>query len=155
MKTRFLFPNRFKRIGWIILIPSIIIGFIYLISPDIFCLKVNVFAILSGEIGFDNFSLIRHNIVDEIICIFLIIGAFLVGFSKEKIEDEFIEKVRLESLLWSVYINYSLLFLAIIFIYGMPFLDVMVFNMFTTLIIFIFRFKIILFINSNKTKHEE
>ncbi len=27
MKTRFLFPYRFKKIGWFLLVPSVIIGF--------------------------------------------------------------------------------------------------------------------------------
>ena len=31
MKTNYLFPNKFKRIGWFILIPSAIIGLITLI----------------------------------------------------------------------------------------------------------------------------
>ena len=31
MKTNYLFPNKFKRIGWLILIPSAIVGLVTLI----------------------------------------------------------------------------------------------------------------------------
>ena len=55
-------------------------------------------------------------------------------------EDEFIEKIRLESLVWSVYANYILLLLAMVFLYNFDFLWFMTFNMFTILIFFIIRF---------------
>jgi hypothetical protein len=77
-----------------------------------------------------------------------------VGFSKEKREDEFIEKIRLSSLLWAVWVNYGLLTLGFLFFFNMAFIYVMVYNMFTVLIIFIVRFNYILYKN-NKTVLDE
>jgi hypothetical protein len=71
----------------------------------------------------------------------------MVGFSKEKNEDEYIANLRLSSLMWAVWVNYALLLLSFIFVYGMGFLHVMIYNMFTVLIIFIGRFNLILFKN--------
>ena len=71
----------------------------------------------------------------------------MVGFSKEKNEDEYIANLRLSSLMWAVWVNYVLLLLCFIFVYGMGFLHVMIYNMFTVLIIFIGRFNLILFKN--------
>ena len=50
MKTNYLFPNKFKRIGWLILIPSAIVGLVTLIyeyEPSF--LGVNVPAIFIDD----------------------------------------------------------------------------------------------------------
>jgi biotin transporter BioY len=73
-----------------------------------------------------------------------IIGALLVGFTKEKHEDEFIAELRLSSIFWAVWVNYIILLAAFLFVYGTPFLTVMIYNMFTVLIIFIVRFNFLL-----------
>ncbi|VAW16950.1 hypothetical protein MNBD_BACTEROID05-629 [hydrothermal vent metagenome] len=85
-------------------------------------------------------GIVNNNILNEILGISMIVGSILVAFSKEKDEDEFISKIRLESLVWATYLNYAILFLAFIFVYDLSFLWVMIFNMFTILIFFIIRF---------------
>lgn len=153
-----LLPHKFKRIGWFLLIPAKIVG-IFLGFRDIKLnfLEARVFAILSGEIFTDNkvMEFIQDNIFDELVAIVFLVGAFFVGFSREKKEDEFISKLRLSSLLWAVYVNYALLFLAIVFIYGTAFLTVMIYNMFTILIIFIVRFNYLLYRNSKLVSDEK
>ena len=146
MKTNYLLPNQFKKIGWILFIPSFILGLffvIYQFQPKIF--EIHVLAII--ESGFEpwatgqNFcSIIKTNIVDELIGLVLIISSLFIAFSKERLEDELISKIRLESLVWATYVNYLILILAIIFVFGMSFLWVLVFNMFTILFFFIIRF---------------
>ena len=143
MKVKYLFPSKFKKIGLVILMPSIIIGLITLIldfEPDF--LTFNVPAIFINELFGDMHLLgnIVNNIMNEILGIFTIVGALLVAFSKEKSEDEFISKIRLESLVWAVYINYAVLLISFLLIYNLSFLWVMVFNMFTVLFFFIIRF---------------
>jgi ABC-type Fe3+-siderophore transport system permease subunit len=101
------------------------------------------------------FSFIDVNITNTIIGVLFITGALLVGFSREKREDEFIAGIRLSSLLWAVAVNYLLLLLAFIFIYGTPFLDVMLYNMFTVLILFIARFHYMLYKNSKPLTDEK
>jgi hypothetical protein len=158
MKSKYLLPNRFKPIGWIVLILSIC----YYILFSLPFLKdieiwVNVFAIYSdeflGESAF--FKIVENDIFDEIFCVLFIIGACFVAFSKEKIEDEFISKIRLESLLWATYVNYILLLLAIIFVFGLSFFMILIFNMFTILIFFIIRFNWILYRSKRNMAHEK
>ena len=84
--------------------------------------------------------MVANNILNEILGVLIIISTFLVAFSKEKSEDEYISKIRFESLAWAVYFNYAILILTILFIYDFAFLWVMVFNMFTVLLFFIVRF---------------
>ncbi len=143
MRINYLFPNKFKIIGWIILIPAAIIGFITLrYEYEPYFLDFNVPAILFDDFIKDKqiFGMVRNNILNEILGLLVIISALLVAFSKEKSEDEYISKIRLESLVWAVYFNYGILLFSFLFIYGLSFLWVMIFNMFTVLIFFIVRF---------------
>ena len=91
--------------------------------------------------------IITTDITNTLVGVVFILGAMMVGFSKEKQEDEYIANLRLSSLMWAVWVNYVLLFLSFIFIYGMGFFHVMIYNMFTVLIIFIGRFNVILLKN--------
>jgi hypothetical protein len=151
MYTRFLFPHRFQKVGWILFITGIIGGLILLYLKDyIPKIQVKVLAIYNSGFPFENiqrewFTFITHNPFDEIISICLVIGAIFIACSREKTEDEFISKIRLESLLWATYVNYGLLLLSIIFIYGTIFWNVMIYDMFTILILFTFRFKYVLY----------
>ena len=73
----------------------------------------------------------------------------------EKNEDEYIAGLRLSSLLWAVCVSYLLLLIAFVLVYGTPFLNVMVYNMFTVLIIFIIRFNYLLHKNSKIVPDEK
>jgi hypothetical protein len=85
-----------------------------------------------------------YNLTNELALTGLIIGLMMIAFSKERQEDEFINKLRLESLQWAVIINYILLLIATWFINGASFLQVMMYNMLTVLVIFIIRFHLLL-----------
>lgn len=159
MKTNYLFPYVYKKMGWFIFIPSIILGIC--LTADLFSfdfLDITVFSI--AELSFmenntNYFSFVENNISDEIASSFLIIGALLIAFSKERYEDEFISKIRLESLVWATYINYAILILSIVFVYEFAFFWVLVFNMFTLLIFFIIRFNWLIYKSKNQIQDEE
>lgn len=159
MSTKLLLPNRYKKIGWFILIPATIAGLILAsqeFSED-WLYKVRVFSIVTDgpTHHYKYFSVDRENITNTVIGALFIIGAMLVSFSKEKNEDEFIAELRLSSLLWAVCVSYILLLIAFIFVYESPFLDVMIYNMFTTLIIFIVRFNYLMYKNSKIVADEK
>lgn len=106
MKLNYLFPSKYKKIGWIIFIPTLIFGLFTIIfeyEPEI--MDTKVFAIFIDEFLKENrfLGMLDNNILNEILGILMIIGSILVAFSKEKDEDEFISKIRLESLVCAVY----------------------------------------------------
>jgi hypothetical protein len=145
MKSNYLLSNKFKIPGWILLSLGIIAGiFLSITGFESDLLEMNVFSIYSDNDPFSSsggfFKIIRNSIVDEIVALVIIIGGLLVGFSKEKIEDEFIYKIRTDSLVWAIVFNYITLMFAIVFIYEFTFFDVLVYNMFTPLLFFIIRF---------------
>ena len=144
MKTRFLFPNQFKNLGWLLFIPSVLATLIISvlnISTDEY-LNISVFSIYQDSIGEipGFFKFIKNSILDEILTIGIIVGGILVGFSKLKEEDEMISKIRYESLVWATYLNYVIILFFTLFIFGLPYLNVLFYNMFTLLLFFIIRF---------------
>ncbi|MGB8358747.1 MAG: hypothetical protein WCD55_09040 [Bacteroidales bacterium] len=159
MKTKLLLPNHFKKIGWILLIPSALFGLFIIISDYEFkFLNMKVFTIYSGSGVFQRpvlFGMIKANLTGTLAGVLFLIGAIFVAFSKEKSEDEFIAKVRLESLLWATYINYGVLIFCFLFFYEFEFLYVMIFNMFTILIFFIIRYYYILYRANKSLSHEK
>jgi hypothetical protein len=158
MKSRFLFPHQFKIYGWIIAIPSIILGLLILLNDFIF-------EFLTVKLSFkyyftDSFMKTLNdkqvsvlNFTDEIATIGSIMGLIFIAFSRLKFEDEYVQKTRLESLQWAIYVNFAFLIIATIFIYDMAYFDVLVLNMFTPLVFFIIRFYFILFLKPRFEKN--
>ncbi|MBK0379938.1 hypothetical protein [Mucilaginibacter segetis] len=72
-------------------------------------------------------------------------GLFLIAFSKEKVEDEQISKLRLDCLQWAIYLNYFLLTLSVIFTNGINFTDVLRLNLWVPLLFFIIRFRWVIY----------
>jgi hypothetical protein len=149
MRHILLLPNRYKKIGWTIFIPMLLLGIlIFATDYEASWLHSKVFALFSGFPLEENKAsrwFIETNLTNTIVGVLFIIGALLVGFSKEKNEDEYIASIRLNSLLWAVLVNYSLLIIAFAIVYELPFFTVMTFNMFTVLLLFIFRFHYLLY----------
>ncbi len=153
-----LLNNKFKSVGWIILIIAIPLAFLALfMGVEFEFLNTTVISIFPSEIlGHKQyFSWLETNITLTIIGLLFIIGALLVGFSKEKVEDEFIFKLRLTSLMWAVLVNYLLLILLFIFVYETAFFSVLLFNLFTTIIIYIALFNFNIFKNKKELQFEK
>jgi hypothetical protein len=100
------------------------------------------------------FQIIKNNIVDELLVLGLIIGGILIGFSKLKVEDEMISKIRYESMVWAIYLNYVLIILFTIFTYGVSYLAILMYNTFTLLLFFIIRFHYMIY-KLNKSNQDD
>jgi len=145
MKTNYLLPNKYKKLGWVLFSLGITFGFYFLFvdfKTEPLVIKVlSIFHNLHhGATEFKYFEIIETGIAFELIMLAIIIGGLIIGFSKEKTEDEFISKLRNESLVWAIVFNYFILVLGVLFVYNFSFLDVLLFNMFTPLLFFIIRF---------------
>jgi hypothetical protein len=153
---KYLFNYKWKRIsGWIFYL-TIPVG-MYLLFTDSFedLLKIQVFSLFHYEtifttsdteniIGSRGFQWIENGFVDEILTFVIIVSGIIHSFCKEKIEDELISKLRMDSLVISLYINYGVLIFFNFFVYELSYFYVMVFHLFTILILFnlIFRYKL-------------
>ena len=152
MKTKWLFPHRFRLIGWVVFMPSAILGLAAMYNDfKVGWLKAGW---LSESITITSQDSITHlmddqDLTDEIAAIGVIVSLLLIAFSREKVEDEMIGQLRLEALQWSVYANYIVLAIAILTVYDTAFFNVMIYNMFTVLLVFIARFRWLLYRNSD------
>lgn len=159
MQTRYLLPNYLKKIGWILFVPSLLVGSYLWLSGHEFdnALVTNVFAIWTDDIFVKDyfFSFIENGVLDEILTTCIITGGLFVGFSKEKDEDEFIAQLRTESLIWATYVNAIIFLLATLFVYGIPYFTIMVFNSFTMIIFFVIRFQFLIYKSKRALSHEE
>lgn len=159
MKSRFLLAHKYKPLGWFLFTIGFVLGVILMLNEyDYPNWEVPVFPLI-GESGLlsgnQAFEWNENNISDEIASILIIIGGILVSFSKTKDEDEYISKIRMESLIWATYVNYIILILAILFVFDISFFSVLIYNMFTILLFFMLRFHYILYKTKRVIEDEE
>lgn len=142
MQNRLLFPHAFRKIG-LMLFPA---AAAWLLAVYVF--DKNVFPFLEFKNGVADrtntfgpdfiFSKgFTCNFNGELSLLLTLTSLFMIAFAREKKEDEYVRTVRLHALQTSLYINYALLAIASILIYGFSFLWVMYSALFSMLIIFI------------------
>ncbi len=81
----------------------------------------------------------------SIAMILLTIGLLFIGFSKEKVEDEFVQYLRAQSLIWATYVTAILFIVATLLIYGISYIYIPFLVFYVFLILFIIKFKIELY----------
>ena len=140
MQTKLLLPNRYKSIGILLFIVSLILGIMVRFSD----FEFELLTVVIKEKGI-NVMNEKMNFTDEFALTGIIISLLFIAFAREKNEDEFITRTRLESWQWAVLINYILLLVATWAVHGFAFIDVMMYNMLTIPIIFIIRFHYVLY----------
>ena len=75
----------------------------------------------------------------------VLVGLFLVAFSRERVEDEQIIQLRLDSLRWAIYLNYAILLFGLIFTYGGESNHILMLNIWLPLLFFILRFQWVIY----------
>lgn len=130
MKTRFLFPNYWRLIGIFFIAAHLILGIMMkVLHPGGFSKDIN---------QPEPTAMLLHN---DINILLVVLGLFFIAFAKEKLEDEQISQLRLDSLQWAIYANYAIFVLCVILFNGINFVDIVAYNVITPLIIFILRFR--------------
>jgi hypothetical protein len=143
MESKLLLPNRYKRLGVLLLLPSLVLGiFVRFFDFQFSFLSLSIGKSVINEKNIHLEDTI--NLTDELALTGIIIALLFIAFAREKTEDEYIAQTRLESLKWAVLINYVLLLIATWLVHGLAYIDVMMYNMLTVIIIFIIRFNYVL-----------
>ena len=140
----YLFPTRFKHISGLIFYLTTLIGTVVYISDvnmdDLLVMRIP--ALINEPIFTDNMGMwIENGIFDELITIVLIISGIIHSFSREKTEDEYFSSIRLLALTWSIFVNYGLVLMATLLIFGMAYFHVMIIHLFSLIILFNLRFQ--------------
>lgn len=129
MKSRFLFPYSFKFIGivlFLVHVPVMLLWHVDYSQPD------------------SSLFSPRHLFFIATFLL-MIVGLLMIAFSREKIEDEQISQLRLDSLQWAIYLNYFLLIVSLVFTTGWDIKDIMQINLWVPLVFFIIRFRWMLY----------
>ena len=84
-----------------------------------------------------------HHVFFILTALLMTVGLFLIAFAKEKIEDEQIWSIRLESLRWAIYVNYIVLIVSLVFLDDVH--HIMELNLWVPLLFFIIRFRWVIF----------
>jgi len=156
MQTRYLFPHRFKRLGWVLAVAALVLEMLEMYE---FIRLPHLLAWLPSPIGNTDLPdvvagrMVRDN--HDLYAVVFIVGAVLAACSREQHEDEYIGQIRLESLLWALYAYCGLLLLAFLLVSGMPFFTVMTYAMFAPLLLFLVRFQVVLRGSAKAAAHAE
>ena len=143
MKNHFLFPYWCRYIGWgciIAHVPLAMLGKAHGMNSVLDNGPVNG-PLFNGEHLF-------------FICTTLLMsaGLFLVAFAREKIEDEQIWQIRLNSLRWAIYINYIILIASLVLINDTG--HILELNLWVPLAFFIIRFRWVIFRLNHSLKED-
>lgn len=140
MKKDFLFPQPFKKIGWVLAIPAAILMLCFLFN-------LKPFGVVIDEVC--------GGLLDEAGTTLLTLGLLFISFSRERDEDEYVARLRTSCLVRAVIINYVILLVATWALYDMGYLSFMMVNMFTILILYIILFHVALWRFRKSVRYEE
>jgi len=130
MKSRFLLPYSFRFVGMM----ALFIGLLCIVIVQVYS-----YSFVHDIRSLNDVAKIVGQYSGAFPAIF--IGLLFIGFSKEKVEDEHIAQLRLESLQWAIIANYSVLFYCFLIVSGISMLSVIILNLLTPIIFFIVHFR--------------
>jgi hypothetical protein len=156
MLTRFLFPHRFKRLGWVLAAVALTLGLLEMY--EVIHLP-RLLTWLPSPIGNSDLPAVeagkhvRNN--HDLYAVLFICGSLLAACSRERQEDEYIGQIRLESLLWALYAYYALLLVAFVVVSGFAFFTIMTYALFAPLLLFLVRFHVVLYSSAKAATNAE
>lgn len=135
MKSVPMLPFRYKLTGLVISVIGLLAG----IAAMYFDFQPEWLAVETHpEMPFMN----TQNLIDEVALSLILIGLMGVAFSRERIEDEFVAHIRLQSLLWSVAVYYAIVLISVWAFYNDAFWSVMIYHLFMPLLFYVVLFRL-------------
>lgn len=162
MKNSMLLPYRFKKIGWAIFIPALLLGIFVAFRGFDTTSLAEMIAHLIEEERFDptveKINRIANGVqpwLNNLLIIGMLCGSLFITCSREKVEDEMIARIRLDALLSALYANTAVIVVAALATYGLAFVDVMIYNLFTLPLLFLVILRYRLWRLKKATRNEE
>ena len=146
MKKNYLFPHRFKWIGWCLVLPFALLFFVGQACFDVIEDDLISFPTLMIEMGFQHnaetfVGVQREGMFDEICLVAMSLGLLFVSFARERDEDEYVEHLRLHSFAWAIKVNTVLFILGTWFFFGSLYLWFILIWLFSLFLIYIAKFQ--------------
>lgn len=133
-----LLPGSFQKVGWWILIPTLLIGI--LMAIDGFNGVPSFIYTAPTKTAMHTLGVLEPILID-IAIIGILIGAIFITCSRRKIEDEMIGRVRLDALLLALYIHIGIVIICALLFYDFDYLNAMIYNLFTLPLLFLIIFQ--------------
>ncbi|WP_417014813.1 hypothetical protein [Alistipes sp.] len=148
MKGIILLPHPFQRIGWIVFLPTALLGLLMAIDgfngfPS-FLLADGVTTSPTLDAACNNIALIG-----------VLLGSLLITCSRERIEDELIARIRLNALLAALYATIGIAVVAALMLYDLAYLYFMIFNLCLLPVLFLVIERAMLWRLRKEASHEE
>ena len=105
MNTNFLISNKWKKVGWYLFVPSAIIGILNFIFNEPISLIIPFYKMFASDLFGGSFCFHEVDFMPTLLTIITIISTYMICFSREKVEDEYISQIRLNALTWAFIIN--------------------------------------------------
>lgn len=146
MKAHLLFPRYFRLIGFLLAVPGLVLGYLFLFH------RYTIPDFGPGQHPGNMLSRL-DNYTNELALTLVVVGLIFIAFAKVKTEDELTAYIRLNSLYWAILIHYLVLIFLTIYglLNGGELTDeVLGINLIMPLIIFILRFYYLLYKNRDE-----
>ena len=143
---KYFLPNVFQKAGLVLVIAGAVFTYLRFgagIKPGF--LNTKVYAVYSTYFDTKYFRFIDNNISEEICGLTILIGLFLVAFSREKHEKEQYWEYRLKSFILSSYLSLVFLLLTFVFVFGIAFFNILSIYIILPLLIYILIFRYYLY----------
>ncbi|MDD7437654.1 MAG: hypothetical protein PUK66_02265 [Bacteroidales bacterium] len=140
MKRNYLFPNGYKKAGWLLFVPSFLLAILALsgvLPDDQMTTKLPPFVYSTGVFGSEQ----TNDWMNEIYLVGLALSLLFIGFSREKDEDELISEIRLSAIAFAAKASTVILIVGTLLIYGFAYLTFMWIYLFLMMLLFIGKYQ--------------
>ncbi len=150
MKRNFLLPRCFKTIGWV-LVGFTTLWFVLALFYESLNFDFNMISLYGGmsisssgsEIGESAspwFTITGTTFLTTLFPLLLLTGLMFIAFSRNRIEDEYVSKIRESSFVWAMFVGYVIIVLGVLLVYGLLYIYLMLYIIYVFLILFICKF---------------
>jgi hypothetical protein len=157
MKIRsYLLPSALRLPGIVMTIAGVLLlvaKYQFNYKPEFLNLKV--FAVYTYVIKSQSFTMITNQMAEEIGGIFLLCGLFVTAFSRERVESDNVDAIRLKAFLLTAYFNLIFLICSVLFFFGFGFVGALVLFAVAWLIFYLLIFRYLLYIQTQKVRKSE
>ncbi len=158
--VKYLLPSYFRKIGWIAVFPFLAgVWFLQAYSGlwgimEFFLKETPANWHLTSYLN-RLFRMGEGMWWDELAILGVTLSLIFIAFSKEKTEDEYVWKMRMESLVWVFLIDAVLIVAATFLLFRTDYVVFMSLNFYLILVLFIAKFRIAMFRAKKSSGHEE
>jgi hypothetical protein len=135
-------------VGFLFFAGGLILGiarFRYSFKPDL--LDMKMFAFSSSYLETKYMEIVKNNMSEEFTGFFIVAGLFLIAFSREKVENELKNRLRLKAFFIAAYLDLLFLLASLFFTFGFAFVFMLMANMVFSLLAYIIAFRYLLIKN--------